>query len=305
MAKPENPFLRGRDLPAPFLATGHRGARAYAPENTLASLELAADLGAAMVEVDVHLTRDLVPVVFHDGLLSRCTDVVARFPERSPWYLTEFDLEDLQELDAGSWFVAKPLGLRGATEAERVRFLTPAVLARFGAGRVRIPTLEEVLLAMEARGVYVNVELKAVPDFQPGLGEAVLEVIRRLGHEHRVLLSCFDHSMVRDLKRAAPAVATGVLSCERFADPVRYLVELVGADALHPRGRRGVDALGLTHHQRYGGDMVGPLVRELHAAGLRVFAWTVDDPEDIEYFRAAGVDGIMSDFPDRLVRQIG
>jgi glycerophosphoryl diester phosphodiesterase len=102
---------------------GHRGACAYAPENTLASFAKAADLGCAMVEFDVRLSADGVPIVFHDDTLDRCTDGRGRVGQRS--------LAELKRLDAG----------RGE----------------------RIPALAEVLELCRARGLAVNMEIKPDP----------------------------------------------------------------------------------------------------------------------------------------------
>ncbi|MCE9506999.1 MAG: glycerophosphoryl diester phosphodiesterase, partial [Alphaproteobacteria bacterium] len=75
---------------------GHRGAKAYAPENTLASIHTAADLGIEWVEIDVKLTKDGVPIIFHDDELNRCTN--------GSGLVVETDFKTIAELDAGLWF---------------------------------------------------------------------------------------------------------------------------------------------------------------------------------------------------------
>ena len=75
---------------------GHRGAKAYAPENTLASIHTAADMGIEWVEIDVKLTSDCVPIIFHDDELNRCTN--------GSGLVAETDFETIKELDAGLWF---------------------------------------------------------------------------------------------------------------------------------------------------------------------------------------------------------
>ncbi len=298
--RPKNPFLRGSTLPEPFLAIGHRGARAFAPENTLVSFSRAIELGVKMIEFDVHVSKDGVPVVFHDHRLKRCTDAVVRFPGREPWLLADFTWAELRTLDAGSWFVLDPPFRKMATRGERKLYLGPDSMQRFGGGKVGIPSLEETLVLLEAHDVYANIELKAIPFFDPFLGTEVLRLVRRLGFEHRVVFSSFDHDLVREMKRAEPGIACGVLSRDRLAAPVEYLVDLVGADTFHPGGRPLYDTLGLLHHRTYGTDIHTERIRKLRAAGLAVLVWTIDHPEDIRWLKEAGVHGIMSDFPNRL-----
>lgn len=89
------------DAPVVF---AHRGASAYAPENTLAAVDAADDLGIDWVENDVQRTRDGVLVVMHDTNLKRTTDVEELFPERAPWAVKDFTAAEIARLDAGSWF---------------------------------------------------------------------------------------------------------------------------------------------------------------------------------------------------------
>src|SRR5258706_16241295 len=99
-----NPFLRAAPRRPGLLCCGHRGAMGLAPENTLESFELAFDLGADMVELDVHLTRDRKLVVIHDDTADRTTDARARLPGRRT-FVSDLDLDELRALDAGRWFV--------------------------------------------------------------------------------------------------------------------------------------------------------------------------------------------------------
>lgn len=87
------------------LNIAHRGARAYAPENTLLSFAKAKTLGCQMVELDVQLSKDGVVMVHHDPSLTRCTDVQAKFPGLKSYDLADFTVAQLSQLDAGSWYV--------------------------------------------------------------------------------------------------------------------------------------------------------------------------------------------------------
>src|SRR5688500_13615694 len=97
------------------LAIAHRGARARAPENTLAAVREAAALGADAVEVDVQRTRDGALVLVHDATLSRTTDAASRLPRRGPWSVGSMTLREIRRLDAGSWKAPEYAGQRVPT----------------------------------------------------------------------------------------------------------------------------------------------------------------------------------------------
>jgi glycerophosphoryl diester phosphodiesterase len=109
----------------------HRGASAYAPENTVPAFELAAQQGATFVEFDLQLTRDRQVVCLHDNSLERTTDVEQVFPDRArttgagakTWMLEDFTLAEVKRLDAGAWFDAKFRGTRIPTFGETIEAL--------------------------------------------------------------------------------------------------------------------------------------------------------------------------------------
>jgi glycerophosphoryl diester phosphodiesterase len=100
-----SPLRVGGKQPPGVLNVAHRGGRAFAPENTLAAFEKAKTFGCPMFEMDVHMSKDGELVVHHDDQLTRCTDVKARFPGRSAYYVSDFTYDELCMLDAGSWYV--------------------------------------------------------------------------------------------------------------------------------------------------------------------------------------------------------
>jgi glycerophosphoryl diester phosphodiesterase len=113
------------------LLIAHRGASAHAPENTQAAIDAALGLGADVIEIDVQFSRDLVPVVIHDGTLQRTTNVAAVFPTRSrvspagvrEWRVRDFTVRDLRRLDAGFWFSPQFRGARILTLTEALRHI--------------------------------------------------------------------------------------------------------------------------------------------------------------------------------------
>jgi glycerophosphoryl diester phosphodiesterase len=193
--------------PRSTLCIAHRGARAFAPENTLEAIEKAAALGADMVEVDVQLTADGRLVVVHDDTLERCSNVAQVFPSRAHDPVGSFTLEEVQQLDAGSWFVRaievqKGVGYRCAkhpsgrpgndtrplfepsflflaslSPAEMREFISPSDLGHYRSGNVRHPTLEQVLARCAGLGLGVNIELKTCGDNGGPLAEAVARLL--------------------------------------------------------------------------------------------------------------------------------
>jgi glycerophosphoryl diester phosphodiesterase len=92
-------------LKKPNLIAAHRGDRSQKPENTLSAL--ASSIGKCdFIEIDVQLTKDLIPVIIHDDTLGRTSDVseIKKFEDRRPWRVSDFTLKELQSLDFGSWF---------------------------------------------------------------------------------------------------------------------------------------------------------------------------------------------------------
>lgn len=292
------------DLPAGCICIGHRGARAFAPENTLPAIEKAALLGCTMVEVDVHLSLDGALVVHHDDRLHRCTDVQRRFPESRDAFVSDFTLEQLKTLDAGSWYVrelALPPALRqpflrSLTDAETAHQVTDAERARYASGEVRIPTLEDVLRLSQQLGLWINIEVKTIPRLYPGIADKVVDCVRALAVEDRVLVSSFDHEQLLAVRRLAPRIATGVLSSDRLAKPASYL-QLLDCDAYHPGCYEGYDSLGFGS---VSGELDARGIVEVRNAGRRVFVWTCNEPQQMQALARAGASGIITDYPNRF-----
>ncbi|MEW5773772.1 MAG: glycerophosphodiester phosphodiesterase family protein [Thermodesulfobacteriota bacterium] len=164
-----------------ILAIAHRGDSAHAPENTLAAFRAALDAGADMVECDVGLTRDLVPVILHDADLDRTSDGRGK--------LSAHSYDEMARLDAGSWF-------------------GPAFAGE------RIPTLEQALDLLAGR-VQVNVEVKpeVLEQVSPERAAAlVLDPVRRRGLLGSVVFSSFSAGVLDALRAAEPAARLGALA---------------------------------------------------------------------------------------------
>lgn len=282
---------------------GHRGARAFAPENTLPAFQKAADLGCSMVELDVHLSKDGELIVHHDDDLIRCTDAVQKFPYRESYYVSDFTVEQLQSLDAGTWYVrqtASPSVTRQpflqSLSDEEIREFVANDLDLYGSGNVRIPTLSDVLSLAKARDLLVNIEIKSIPRMYPEIARKVVVLVNDFGMTNRVVVSSFDHEQLLEVRRHSAALATGVLTSDRLANIGGYLRSL-DADSYHPGCYGDFDSLGF-----------GSVSGRLQANGIQaamsedklVFVWTCNQIDRMHALIKAGITGIMTDFPNRL-----
>ncbi|MEU0570296.1 glycerophosphodiester phosphodiesterase family protein [Nonomuraea sp. NPDC005983] len=171
----------------------HRGASAYAPENTVAAFEVARDQHADMFETDVQETKDHQLILMHDPTLARTTDVEKVFPGRAPWNVGDFTLAEVRKLDAGSWF---------ASEYRREP----------------VPTLADTLRAMDGEGLDLLLEIKE-PQLYPGIETRVAAELRRhpswLG---RVVVQSFSWDSMRTFHQVMPQVPVGLLGTPAVAD---------------------------------------------------------------------------------------
>lgn len=191
------------DLPQ---VIGHRGAAAHAPENTLASIRAARELGASWVEFDVKLTREGIPILMHDDRLERTTDGRGRVRDRT--------LAGIRRLDAG---------------------------VRFGSAFAgeRVPTLEEALELCGGLGLGINVEIKPCPGRAVATTRAALEVLRERWPSERPapLISSFTHECLALALELAPELPRGYL-CGRVPRDWRLELERYACASLHADHRR-------------------------------------------------------------------
>ncbi|MGH3738884.1 MAG: glycerophosphodiester phosphodiesterase [Micromonosporaceae bacterium] len=261
-------------VPAPVLAAGrevatiaHRGASAYAPENTLPAIELAVEQHADLVEIDVQQTRDGVLVVIHDTTLARTTDVAELHPLRGPWRVADFTYAELRELDAGAWFGEESTGVGEFTG-------------------VRVPTLREVLETLEETDAGLLLEVKA-PALYPGIAQRVADGLDGRAHwgdgGRRLIVQSFDWGFVREFAELRPKVEVGVLgtpTAGELAEVARY------ADQVNPQY----------------GSFDAAYLRQVHELGMASLVWTIDDPEQIRATVEAGADGVITNQPDAMRR---
>lgn len=240
---------RGETYKRAFTVLGHRGAKGHAPENTLASFEKAIELGATMVELDIHLSRDDELVVMHDAQVDRTTD--------GRGAIRDLRWEEIEQLDAGSWFGPEFAG-------------------------ARVPRLEDVFDAVADR-ILINVEVKTADRPYPGIVERLAEVLETRNLADRVVISSFEASYLKSLRPRLPDVELALLYSKPRPNACDEAVE-AGWQSLHPH---------LSHVSK-------AFVDEAHAKGLAIRAWNPNEVERMRPLIADGVDGIGTDFPERL-----
>lgn len=182
------------------LVWAHRGASAYAPENTLAAFEQAVSMGADGIELDVQMTKDGVLVVIHD-------ETVDRVSGESGW-VKDFTYEELRKLNVNQRFPQY--------------------------GPQQIPKLSEVYALIKPTRLSVNVELKTGVVFYPEIEQQVLELTEREGMQERVVYSSFNHDTLQKIRRLKPDAVTGVLYSDGMVGAAEYAKHKIQADALHP-----------------------------------------------------------------------
>lgn len=230
----------------------HRGAKGYAPENTIASMRKAAEMGGRWVEFDAKLSRDGHVIIMHDEDVRRTTD--------GSGPVADMDLAELQRLDAGGWF-------------------DPVFSGE------RIPTLSATLVALAELGLGANVEIKPCPGREEETGRIVCE---RLLAEWPAslptpLISSFSEPSLAAAHKTAPGLPRALL-LSRIPNDWCERAKMYGCVAIHANEKR-LDA---------------GLVADMHGAGFAVRSYTVNDRARAEALFGWGVDGVFTDFFDRL-----
>jgi glycerophosphoryl diester phosphodiesterase len=291
---------------APFLNIAHRGARAFAPENTIAAIRMAERVGANAVELDVQMSRDGELIVFHDDDVTRCSDGIHKYPLHTDYAVSAFTWEELLALDVGTWYVHElakaPLQrqpyLRHILEEEVRRWIPPADADEYESGHVRIPRLKDALLIARECKLVVVLDLETIPRCYPSIGAKTLDVIRSLGMEGETLITSFDHALLADVRRQNRSIATGVLTAERLHRPRQY-VESLDADAFEPACTADADVIRRGTAPE---ELDTDLIADLTAAGIMVNVWTENAESRMQALIDAGVTGIFTDYPNRLAR---
>ena len=246
----------------------HRGASGEAPENTLIAFQRAVELGIVYAELDVHASHDGYVVVSHDPTLERTTNGHGQ--------IRKLSLAELQTFDAGYHFSSDG----GQTFP-------------FRATGVKIPTLGEILERFPT--LHFTIEIKQT---DPPIEELVLAEVCACGREDHVVLASEHDAVLARVRALAPEIATSFAYAE-----VLDFIQRVAAYQLvgyQPPGQ----ALQIPPVFQGIPLVTAQTVAAAHALGCEMHAWTIDEPQEMKRLLDLGVDGIMSNFPNRLLEVV-
>jgi glycerophosphoryl diester phosphodiesterase len=258
-----------KELDSRTLVIAHRGGAGLAPENTLYAFEQAVGLGVDILEMDVRSTADGTLVVFHDAMLERTTDGSGKINEKT--------LDELKKLNAG--FHWTPDG--GKTFPFRE------------SEKIKIPTLQEVFTAFPK--MRFNIEPK---QFTPSIIKPLCAMIREHQLTDRVVIASFNQTILDEFRRECAGVATSAGPSEIGKFLTMYKTGL--SQSYSPL----MQALQIPEYA--GMQLIDKeFIKAAHERNLQVHVWTVNDTESMQRLLNAGVDGIMTDYPDRLLTLLG
>ncbi|WP_397411936.1 glycerophosphodiester phosphodiesterase [Polaromonas sp.] len=311
-------LLAGLCLPAAALAQpaertidvqGHRGARALAPENTLASFALALSLGVSTLELDIAITRDGVLVISHDPTLNpditRGPDgsfLASRGPAISSLSYEELGRYDVGRIKPGTAY-AKLYPEQRPVDGARIPRLSDLF------DMVKKSGNEQVRFAIETKVSPLAPELTSSPEV---FARAVVAAVREAKLASRTAILSFDWRTLKTVQQEAPDIPTVYLSMQQRgfdnigegqSEPSAWTAGLRYRD--HGSVPRMIKAAGGHSWSAFHRDLSAAKVKEAQELGLKVLAWTVNEPSDIAGMLDLGVDSIVSDRPDRVFEALG
>lgn len=256
---------------------GHRGTRGNLPENTLPAFQRALEIGVDTLELDCGITKDGVVVIHHDR---RLNPDVARGPD-GKWvtapaptvYSLTFD--ELQRYDVGR---IRP----GSEYAKRFPNQKPV-------DGTRIPKLSGLFSMAKSARVRFNIETKLLPTHPDetvgpeAFARALIAEFRKAGMTKRAVIQSFDYRTLKIVEKEAPEIETVYLTEAEDSDPAK--VAALGAKIWSP------DAKAMTPAK----------VAQAKQLGMRIVVWTANQPHEIDAMIDLGVDGIISDYPERVI----
>jgi glycerophosphoryl diester phosphodiesterase len=288
-----------------FDLQGHRGARGLAPENTLAAFERALDVGVTTLEFDIGLTKDGVVVIYHDRTLNPdiTRDANGVFLAARGATIASLTFGELQQCDVGRVNVSSNYGKPFATQLPRDGERIPGLAQLFELTNKRRAT--HVRFNIETKLSPLVPEETASPERMVG---ALIDEIRRAGVEKRTTIQSFDWRTLRIAQTKAPEMATVYLTHQQGANETVQIGKpgaspwLSGFDVDDYGGSipKLVKAAGGSVWSPNFRDVTEPLLRETQALGLKIIPWTVNETADMKRLIEWKVDGIITDYPDRL-----
>lgn len=263
---------------SPYYNIAHRGARSLAPENTMPAFIKAWQVGAHGIETDVSVSNDGMLFLFHDKTFKRTTNIQEVYPERQDDGLHTFTWAEIEKFDAGSWFIeTDPFGTitQGEVTKEELNGFTPA----------RVPTLEELLVFIKEKSLFVNIEIKPLPRLHSSF--PIVEKVLALLDKHQLDTHLFSISSYY----------------HPFLSQIQSLNPDVEVNALIGEEENGVQEWGKYEFRIYNANVDKIDVHQLEEAQkreCRVNLYTVNRLPEMQRYLTLGVEKIITDFPQLL-----
>jgi glycerophosphoryl diester phosphodiesterase len=258
---PDHSYLK----PDNVLVIAHRGGRSLGPESTLYTFQRAVELGANVLEMDVQRTEDGHLVVLHDRTVDRTTDATGP--------VENYTLAELKNLDAAYHWSPD----NGRTYPLRNK-------------DVRIPTLAEVFKAFPK--TRMNIEIK---DPKPSVIPSFCGSIREHNMSTKVMVASFDAGVLKEFRSVCSEVATSAGFTEAF---LFYYLQKIRLESMYSPDMQAMQIPETRDNRQV---VNRRFMKAAHARNLRVHVWTINDVDSMKQYLKIGVDGIMTDYPDRLI----
>lgn len=251
------------------LVIAHRGGPGLNPENTLVAFKKAEELGTDVIELDIHTSKDGEIVIMHDDTIDRTTNGTGK--------VRDYTLAELKGFDAGyNWTAdgSKTFPFRGKG--------------------LQIPTLTEVVTEIKNTGIIIEIKQE-----EPSLIKPLSELIKKNVLENKVIVASFSNKALTEFRSAMPKVATSTNKSE--AVRFYFLNKFFLAGFYSP------NAVALQVPEYYLGKKIisERFAKTAKKQNLEVHTWTINEVEDMKRMISLGVEGIVTDYPDRLLKLLG
>jgi glycerophosphoryl diester phosphodiesterase len=263
---PLHPYYELAPVP---LVIAHQGGDDVRPGDTLPAFQHAADIGADVLEMDAHITKDGHIVLMHDERVDRTTDGTGLIEEMS--------FEELKQLDAAYRWTPD----NGETYPYR------------GQG-VTVPTLEELFQKFPQMRYVIEIKKSQIP-----IDEPLCELVRKYGMQNKVMVASFHDEAMANFRNTCPEVATSGSRSE--VTPFVLLSKFFWTGFLRSPQYQSLQVPYETKESYGIPIMTRRFIEQAHARNIRIEPWTVDEPELMKEYISWGVDGIITDNPDLML----
>ena len=243
------------------LVIAHRGASGIAPENTLAAVKAAIEMGVDMVELDVHQTRDDIAVVIHDKTVNRTSNGKGK--------VKDFTFDELQVLDSGSWFHPK-------------------------FKNEKIPSLESVLQEVKGK-VKLLIEVKETK--YSGIEKNIVQLLNKYDAKNWCIIQAFETGVLNNIQKLDPSIEIHKLVVGDIPGLPLHIDNCLRTGNIYKYN----NTASINPNFKF---VNKKTIQKIHGQGQKINTWTVNEQGDMEKMIKMGVDGIITNYPDQLIKML-